>query len=179
MSELCLAPNHRLVKYLAFDVVAYLDLNRISESFFRKSEIQPMQINDLLKCWLQLLTEFCLRDSVRESSKFDAMLRPVYNQAEVLQCWSMLSDTSYAEVVIQRFSACADYRYAFASRGLDRGLLINILKASAEFYSLAYRSSLSCFSSAKRRCYLKALCELLLKACAFLLLFNDDIYFKW
>ena len=89
MSELCLAQNNRLVKHLAFDVVAHLDLNRISESFFRKSEIQPMQINDLLKCWLQLLTEFCLRDSIRESPLFDSMLRPVYNQAEVLQCWSM------------------------------------------------------------------------------------------
>jgi hypothetical protein len=164
MSELCLAQNTHLVKHLAFDLVSYLDLNRISESYFRKAEIQPMQINDLLKCWLQLLTEFCLRDSIRESSKFDSMLRPVYNQAEVLQCWSMLSDTSYAEVVMQRFTVCADYRYAFASRGLDRGLLINILKASAEFFSIAsYRSSLSCFSSAKRRCYLKALCELLLK----------------
>jgi hypothetical protein len=166
MSELCWAPNTRLVKFLAYDLVSYLDLSRISESYFRKMEIMPMQINDLLKCWLQLLTEFCLRDNVRESAQFDTLLRPIYNQAEVLQCWSMLSDTSYSDVVMQRFCALADYRYAFASRGVDRGLLINILKSSAEFYSLAYRNSLSCFSSAKRRCYLKAICELLLKPTA-------------
>lgn len=163
MSELCTVPNGQLVKFIAFNLVCYFDLNRITENYFRKVEIKPIQINDLLKCILQLLADFCLRDSVRESSKFEDLLRPIYNQAEVLQCWSMLSDTSYASVVLERFLPTADYRYAFASRGTDRGLLMNLLKSSAEFYSLAERNSLSCFASAKRRCYLKVVCELLLK----------------
>jgi hypothetical protein len=163
MMELCFAPNNRLIKYLAFDIVSYLDFNLISENYFRKMEIMPIQINDLLKCWLQLLTEFCLRDNIRESNQFDDLLRPIYNQAEVLQCWSMLSDTSYKDVVLNRFCQFADYHYAFATRGTDRGLLMNLLKSSGEFYSLADRNSISCFSSAKRRCYLKAVCHLLLK----------------
>jgi hypothetical protein len=163
MMELCLAPNSRLVRYLAFDIVSYLDFNLICESYFRKMEIMPMQINDLLKCWLQLLAEFCLRDSIRESNQFDGLLRPIYNQAEVLQCWSMLSDTSYSDVVLNRFCQIADYHYAFATRGTDRGLLMNLLKSAGEFYSLTDRNSISCFSSAKRRCYLKAVCHLLLK----------------
>ena len=160
MGELCLTPNPRLLKYMAFELVAHLDLHRISESFFRQSDIKPMQINDLLKCWLQLLVEFCLRDSIRESPLFEATLRPVFNQAEVLPCWSMLSDASYAEVVTQRFAALADHTYALASRGLARGLCVNVLKAAAEFYA---PTALSCFSSPKRRCYLRAMCELLLK----------------
>ncbi len=40
---------------------------------------------------------------------------------------------------------------------------MNLLKSSAEFNSLADRNLLSCFSSAKRRCYLKAVCQILLK----------------
>ena len=163
MMELCLAPNSRLIRYLAFDIISYLDFNLICESYFRKMEIMPIQINDLLKCWLQLLTEFCLRDSIRESTQFDGLLRPIYNQAEVLQCWSMLSDTSYSDVVLNRFCQVADYHYAFATRGTDRGLLMNLLKSAGEFYSLADRNSISCFASAKRRCYLKAVCYLLLK----------------
>ncbi len=163
MNELCWTNNLRLIKFLAFDVVAYLDLNKISENYFCKQEIMPQQINDLLKCWLQLLTEFCLRDAVRDSPQFERLLRPIYNQAEILQCWSMLSDTSYADVVLNKFVTIADHHYAFASRGTDKGLLLNLLKASAEFYSLADRNLLSCFSSAKRRCYLKALCQILLK----------------
>lgn len=121
MNEICWSANPRQIKFLAFDLVAYLDLAKISESFFRKQEIMPQQINDLLKCWLQLLTEFCLRDCVRESNQFDTLLKPVYNQAEFLQCWSMLSDTSYSEVVMNKFCASADYHYAFASRGTDKG----------------------------------------------------------
>lgn len=113
------------------------------------------------QCWLQLLTEFCLRNSIRESEKFQSQLRPIYHQAEVLQCWSMLSDVSFAEVVTGRFCALADYQYAFASRGTDRGLLINLLKSASEFYSFV--NTMSCFSSAKRRCYLRAICEILLK----------------
>lgn len=163
INELCYSKNTRLIKHIAFDLVCYFDLNRITDSYFRQVQITPVQINDLLKCLLQVLAEFCLRDAVRESNKFDSLLRPVYNQAEVLQCWSMLSDTSYSCVVLDRFCPDADYVYAFASRGTDRGLLMNLLKSAAEFYTLADRNSLSCFSSAKRRCYLKAICHLLLK----------------
>jgi len=148
-------------------LVAYLDMGGIIESYFKKEEIKPIQINDLLKCWLHLLTEFCLRDSIRESPKFESMLRPIYSQAEILECWSMLSDESYSDVVINRFCQIADFRYAFASRGTDRGLLMNLLKSSAEFYSLAQSNNfLSSFSSAKRRLYLKALTEILLKPSA-------------
>lgn len=89
-----------------------------------------MQMNDLLKCILACLSEFCLRESVRESSKFEALLRPIYNQAEVLQCWSMLSDTSYSSVLTDRFSVYADHLYAFATRGTDRGMLMVLLKAA-------------------------------------------------
>ena len=78
----------------------------------------------------------------------------------------MLSDTSYADVLMNRFCARADHHYAFASRGTDRGLLISLLKASAEFTSLADHNLLSCFSSAKRRCFLRALCTILLKPSA-------------
>ena len=60
----------------------------------------------------------------------------------------------------------ADHRPACATRGTHKGLLMNLLKSAAEFYSLVDKNSLSCFSSAKRRCYLKALCELLLKPSA-------------
>ena len=120
MNEICWSANTRQLKFLAFDIVAYLDLARITESYFRKLEIMPQQINDLLKCWLQLLTEFCLRDSIRESQQFDTLLRPVFNQAEVLQSWSMLSDTSYMDVVMNKFCPSADYHYVFASRGTDR-----------------------------------------------------------
>jgi hypothetical protein len=165
MSELCTANNVKLVRMLAFDVVAHLDLGKICDSFFRRLEVTPMQINDMLKCWLQMLAEFCLREGVREASGslFDSLLRPIYNQAEVLQCWSMLSDTSYSDVIMQRFCIVADQRYAFASRGTDRGLLMSLLKSAAEFYSLTERNSLSCFASAKRRAYLRAICEILLK----------------
>jgi hypothetical protein len=169
LSELCSSINTKLITFIAFDLVAYLDMPGIIESYFKKEEIKPIQINDLLKCWLQLLTEFCLRDSIRESSsQFDTMLRPIYSQAEQLECWSMLSDASYSDVVIQRFCQLADYRYAFASRGTDRGLLMNLLKSSAEFYSLAdcKNNFMSSFSSAKRRLYLKALSEILLKPTA-------------
>lgn len=40
---------------------------------------------------------------------------------------------------------------------------MNILKSSAEFNSIADQNLLSCFSSAKRRCFLKAICQILLK----------------
>ena len=163
MNELCWSDNPRLIKFLAFDVVAHLDLHKISESYFRKQEIMPQQINDLLKCWLQLLADFGLRDSIRESAQFSTLLRPVFNQAEILQCWSMLSDTAYADVVLNKFATLADHTYALSSRGTDKGLLLNLFKASAEFYALAERNMLSCFSSAKRRCYLKAICQILLK----------------
>ncbi|RNA18051.1 ectopic P granules 5 -like protein [Brachionus plicatilis] len=154
------------LKYLAFNLVCFFDLSKITDSYFRQPEIKPIQINDLLKCILQLLAEFCLRDSIRESDSFDALLRPVYNQAEVLQYWSMLSDNSYSNIVLDRFLPLADYRYAFASRGVEKGLLMMVLKSAAEFYSLVERNSLSCFSSAKRRLYLKTMCELLLKPSA-------------
>ncbi|CAF0782953.1 unnamed protein product [Brachionus calyciflorus] len=163
MCEISSNPITRPLKFLAFNIVCYFDLNKITDSYFRQPEIKPIQINDLLRCFLQLLTEFCLRDSIRESDRFDTLLRPVYNQAEVLQCWSMLSDNSYSSIVMERFLPSADYRYVFASRGTDRGLLMILLKSAAEFYSLAERNSLSCFSSAKRRTYLKVICELLLK----------------
>lgn len=166
MNEICWSANARQLKFLAFDIVSYLDLPRISESYFRRQEVLPQQINDFLKCWLQLLTEFCMRDSIRESKQFDTRLRPVFNQAEILQSWSMLSDTSYSDVIMNRFCPAADYHYAFASRGTDRGLLMNLLKSSAEFNSLADQNLLSCFSSAKRRCYLKAVCQILLKPSA-------------
>lgn len=130
MSELCAAQNTRLVKHLAYDLVCYFNLARIAESYLCAPAITPMQINDLLKAILQTLSEFCLRDAVRESSRFELVLRPVYNQAEVLQCWSMLSDAAYSSVVIERFCAAADYSYAFASRGTDRGLLMMLLKAA-------------------------------------------------
>lgn len=42
----------------------------------------------------------------------------------------MLSDAAYSSVVIERFCAAADYSYAFASRGTDRGLLMMLLKAA-------------------------------------------------
>jgi len=167
LGELCSSSNDKLITFIAFDLVAYLDMGGIIESYFKKEEIKPIQINDLLKCWLHLLTEFCLRDSIRESPKFESMLRPIYSQAEILECWSMLSDESYSDVVINRFCQIADFRYAFASRGTDRGLLMNLLKSSAEFYSLAQSNNfLSSFSSAKRRLYLKALTEILLKPSA-------------
>lgn len=40
---------------------------------------------------------------------------------------------------------------------------MNLLKSSAEFNLQADGNLLSCFSSAKRRCYLKAVCQILLK----------------
>ena len=163
MSEMASSPAIEPLKHLAFSLVCFFDLSKITDSYFRQPEIKPIQINDLLRCLLQLLTEFCLRDAIRESDNFDAQLRPVYNQAEVLQCWSMLSDNSYSDIVLDRFLPSADYRYAFASRGLEKGLLMMVLKSAAEFYSLAEKNSLSCFSSVKRRLYLKTICELLLK----------------
>jgi hypothetical protein len=170
LSELCSSTNTNILKYLAYDLVALLDFNRITESYFRQNSILPVQINDLLKTCLQLLCEFCLRDSIRESNQFDAIMRPIYNQIEMLQCWSMLSDTNYSDVIMNRFCSGADYQYAFASRGTERGLLVNILKSAAEFYSFNIDTAsgqpmktASCFSSAKRRCFLRALCLLLLK----------------
>lgn len=137
MSELCHAhTNSRLVKHLAYELVAYFNLTHITESYFRAASITPMQINDLLRCVLHTLSEFCLRESVRESSRFECALRPVYSQAEVLQCWSMLSDDAYASVVLDRFCVSADYLYAFASRGTDRGLLMIVLKAAGSILPL-------------------------------------------
>lgn len=133
MCELCHAHNVRLVKFLAYELVGFFSLARITEAYLRAASITPSQTNDLLKCILQMLTEFCLRDPVRESPKFEMVLRPVYNQAEVLSCWSMLSDTAYASVLVDRFSTRADYLYAFASRGTDRGLLMVVLKSAGKF----------------------------------------------
>jgi hypothetical protein len=59
-------------------------MSHIIESYFKIEEINPIQINDLLKCWLHLLTEFCLRDSIRETTKFQTQLKPIYAQAETL-----------------------------------------------------------------------------------------------
>ena len=83
LAAMCVSGSARQLKFLAFDLVAHLDLARISESYFRRAEVLPQQINDFLKCWLHLLTEFCMRDSIRESKQFDTRLRPVFNQAEV------------------------------------------------------------------------------------------------
>lgn len=140
MCELCHAHNARLVKFLAFELVGYFNLAHITESYFRAASITPSQTNDLLKCILQMLSEFCLRESVRDSARFEMILKPVYNQAEVLQCWSMLSDTAYSSVVVDRFCAGADYLYAFASRGTDRGLLMIVLKSAGKilFTTLFY-----------------------------------------
>lgn len=131
MCELCHAHNARLVKFLAYELVGYFNLAHITENYFRAASITPSQTNDLLKCILQMLCEFCLRESVRgDAAKFETILRPVYNQAEILQCWSMLSDTAYSSVVVDRFCTCADYLYAFASRGTDRGLIMVVLKSA-------------------------------------------------
>jgi len=42
--------NTKLITFIAFDLVAYLDMSGIIESYFKKEEIKPIQINDLLKC---------------------------------------------------------------------------------------------------------------------------------
>lgn len=168
LNEICLLPtsNVRVLKFLAFNLITYLDLSHLTDSYIHNVNVTPAQVNDLLKCLLNLLTEFCLRDQIRDSTQFDKLLRPVYNQAEALPHWSLLSDTSYSEVVIDRFcqNAQVDYRFVLASRGTERGLLINLLKSAAEFYTVmsADRSSISCFSSVKRRLYLRALCHVLL-----------------
>ncbi len=138
LNELCANSNTntRALKFIAFNLVNYLDLAKLTDAYIRNPNVTPIQMNDLLMCILNLLTEFCLRDQIRESSVFERTLRPVYNQAEVLPHWSMLSDNSYASVVLDKFCAHADYRYALASRGTERGLLINLLKSAAEFYTI-------------------------------------------
>ena len=75
---------------------------------------------------------------------------------------------------MKRFSPF--FSYAFASRGTDRGLLMNVLKSAAEFYAFEDSASSacvsvseagrSCFASVKRRYYLRALCTVLLKPTA-------------
>ena len=49
MNEMSLGYNEQMLHYLAFDLVAHLDLAKICENYFRKAEIMPIQINDLLK----------------------------------------------------------------------------------------------------------------------------------
>ncbi len=157
--------NFRILKFLAYNLVIYLDFTRLTETYIRNVQISPSQMNDLLKCFLSLLSEFCLRDSIRESANFEKSLKPIYNQAEILPHWSMLSDESYASVLLEKFCPNADYKYAMATRGTERGLLINVLKSAAEFYTIHTldHQSISCFSSAKRRIYLRSICNLLLK----------------
>ena len=114
LAELCSTPSScassKSLKFVAYELTARLHLGRICESYFRRVDVSPAHINDFLKCLLQLLAECCVRDSVRESSQFEPLLRPVYNQTEILACWSMLTDASYAQVVLDRFALHADHR---------------------------------------------------------------------
>lgn len=147
-----------VIKYLAFQVFSHLNLVDITASYYKINDLTGNQINNLLKYWLDIMTEFSLIDEIRDANKFEGLLRPVFIQAESLQ-WSLLSDESYSSVILNRFAFKADFNFVFETRGSNRGLLTNIFKAASEWFSNI--DSISCFSSAKRRLFLKALCKIL------------------
>jgi hypothetical protein len=160
--SLCASSTHSVVEFFAFKIVPSLNWSKIIDYYYTTHDHE--HINKLFCVLLEVLTRLCLNGKIRESSEFDLKLRTVYQQAESIE-WSILSDSTYQPLIIDLFATNADHSYVFASRSTKHGLLLNALKAAAEFdcYTHTEITSLSCFSTNKRRLFIKALCDILLK----------------